>query len=429
MNKGFRTICLKAYDVLKNGNIFRYYSDVKNRNDNVIPNKEELSRLLKWSVENTQYYKNFDPKDIQSFPVLTKNIIREKRDDLIAPYAKGKDLYTVSTSGSTGIPLSVVWSRNKRSHQIAEMIYYYEKAGTEFGQKILFFRGNPQQKSLKNKIKEWLENIYEFDVTTIDDSKMKQIIHMLTEDSSISCCIGYGSFNEEMLNYLIRNKIDKKFKPQSIITSSEVTSRNCKTKLADLTGVKVYDRYSNSENGFIAQTDSGSEEFKVNVAGFYVEILKMDSDEPAEKNEVGRIVITDLYNVAMPMIRYDTGDLAAYSEKVDGWVTVLHTIQGRQSDIIYNTVGAKITTSSWNTYMNFPLMRQYQLVQEGKKQYTLKVNCDKGIYEKNDIVNALKKTLGMDAEITIEYVDEIPQLSSGKFRKTICNYHPEEDVK
>lgn len=47
--------------------------------------------------------------------------------------------------------------------------------------------------------------------------------------------------------------------------------------------------------------------------------LKMDSDEPAEDGELGRIVITDLYNYAFPILRYDNGDtaIAHHREKMD----------------------------------------------------------------------------------------------------------------
>ena len=196
-----------------------------------------------------------------------------------------------------------------------------------------------------------------------------------------------------------------------------------KEELHQRTGARIYDRYSNEENGFFAQTEHLSDEFWVNTASFRVEILKQDSDEPAEAGEVGRIVITDLYNLAVPMIRYDTGDLSIRLSEKDGWTTGLKTIQGRQSDVVYDTRGGKMTTCSWNAYMgDFNELKQYQLIQEGPRAYTLKVNGAKGIYEDSEFVLALQKAIGMDAEVTIQHVDGIPALSSGKFKKTVCNY-------
>ena len=70
-------------------------------------------------------------------------------------------------------------------------------------------------------------------------------------------------------------------------------------------------------------------------------------------------------------------------------------------------------------------LKQYQFIQEGQKEYVLKLNGAEGIYEDEEIRSYLKTVLGEDAEIRIEHVDGIPVLSSGKFKKTVCHYRPE----
>ena len=59
----------------------------------------------------------------------------------------------------------------------------------------------------------------------------------------------------------------------------------------------------------------------------------MDSDEPVEEGEVGRLVITDLFNYAFPMIRYDTGDLGIMANHDSEWSTV-RDVYGRRRDVI-----------------------------------------------------------------------------------------------
>ncbi len=46
-----------------------------------------------------------------------------------------------------------------------------------------------------------------------------------------------------------------------------------------------------------------------------VKILKPDDDKLIQESEIGRIVITVLYNYSMPMIRYDTGDIGKHKFK------------------------------------------------------------------------------------------------------------------
>ena len=50
--------------------------------------------------------------------------------------------------------------------------------------------------------------------------------------------------------------------------------------------------------------------FIINNASYHIKFLKLDSDENADIGELSRIVVTDLFNYATPMIRHDTGDLA-----------------------------------------------------------------------------------------------------------------------
>ena len=164
-------------------------------------------------------------------------------------------------------------------------------------------------------------------------------------------------------------------------------------------------------------------ELLVNRASYHIELLKLDSDEPVGKGELGRVVITDLYNYAMPIIRYDTGDMAVVSESSNDDKMFLKQIEGRRVDMIYDTKGRALTSHTWGVYMwKFDKLKQYQFIQEGEKEYVLKVNGADGIYTSEEFDETLRAILGEDANIDIQYVDEIPVLSSGKFKKTICNY-------
>lgn len=69
----------------------------------------------------------------------------------------------------------------------------------------------------------------------------------------------------------------------------------------------------------------------------------MDCDEPAGPGEAGRIVITDLFNYAFPLIRYDTGDIGVMEYGNDDELPRLKEIYGRERDCVYNTVGELIS--------------------------------------------------------------------------------------
>ena len=82
------------------------------------------------------------------------------------------------------------------------------------------------------------------------------------------------------------------------------------------------------------------------------EMLRLDSEEPVNPGERGRIVVTDFYNKAFPMIRYDTGDTGIYQEVTDekgrihGYFTEIY---GRRGSMMYNCKGEPL---SIHVFMN-----------------------------------------------------------------------------
>lgn len=329
----------------------------------------------------------------------------------------------MATSGSTGTPFVMDWDMGKRTRQLAELIYFNELAGQKLGQPYIYFRVWTD-KNRKSKKELFMQNLTPVDILHLDDTVLEDIRQRLKKRPYINSCLGYASTYEHLVKYLrAKGDTPDMFHTKTFVSSSEVLSMKTKQMIKDTVGCRVIDRYSNEENGFIAQTGDRSDDFVVNISGFYVEVLKADSDEPCKIGETGRIVVTDLYGFAVPLIRYDTGDMAIKTAEKDGWTTGLKTIQGRRVDVIYDTKGNCLTPHTWSVYMwKFDKLKQYQFIQEDAKRYTLKVNGAEGFYTDEQFTEHLKSILGDDAEIIIEHVSGIPVLASGKFKKTVCLY-------
>ena len=81
---------------------------------------------------------------------------------------------------------------------------------------------------------------------------------------------------------------------------------------------------------------------------------------------MGRIVVTDLYNHAMPIIRYDTGDVGviSYESKCKTKGKVFTRVDGRRIDCIYSTKGEMLSPYIVNnTLWRFEELKQYQFIQ------------------------------------------------------------------
>lgn len=410
-------------DALRGGEIRQNYKEVKQMMESNSLNNNQLTKLLKHAVSTTQFYKNYNYNNIYSFPVITKNDIKQNWDDLYSKDYKGKKVHYMSTSGSTGTPFTMEWDMGKRKRQLAELIYLNEIADQKLGQPYIYFRvWTDRNKKTRKEL--WMQNLLPINILHLDNDNLENIRIRLKKKPYINSCLAYASTYEYLVKYM-NSKGDNPsmFHTKTFISGSEVLSMEMKKMIKETLGCKIIDRYSNEENGFLAQSEDMSDIFKVNISGFFIEVLKQDSNEPVEIGEVGRVVVTDLYNFAVPLIRYDTGDLAIKYKEKDKWTTSLKTIQGRRVDVIYDTSGNRLTAHTWSVYMwKFEKLKQYQFIQESSKDYVLKVNGAKGYYTDEELIDHLKSVLGSDANIMIEHVDGIPALASGKFKKTVCNY-------
>lgn len=182
----------------------------------------------------------------------------------------------------------------------------------------------------------------------------------------------------------------------------------------------VLGRYSCEEFGVLAHECLPEKNYHLNTASYYFEILASDGDRPVQPGEPGRVIVTDLFSHAMPLIRYDTGDLAVLGKDCPcGLRTpVLERIEGRHTEMIYDTSGRMVSPLAMIT----PIARtiegifQFQFIQKEQKKYCLKI-VPMSIYPYDRaglIKEKLLAVLGPEAEIDFEYLESIKPLPSGK---------------
>ena len=236
----------------------------------------------------------------------------------------------------------------------------------------------------------------------------------------------YSSTLVELAKYIDRTGIPKEgFSMKSVLTGGEGLSDENRKLLEKVFDCTVYRRYSDMELGILGQDMGNGSEYVLNWGSYYFETFKLDSDEHTEPGEAGRIVITDLFNYAFPMIRYDTGDLGILDNSDPNELPKLKEIYGRVRDGVYATDGrlispAKVFVMMWGS----DGVKQWQFIQETKDKYVLKLNCEKDV-DTDTYVKKFKGLLGESADIEVQLVDEIPVTSSNKRRAVICNYHKE----
>lgn len=429
----FRKIFFKINDVLKGSHITNHISDIRSIVSNPESDASKSIRLkrekdiLCYSIIRVPYYLKHVEKDkdvnLEDFPVINKNIIRDNIDEFIAEGIDKSSLFRVVTSGSTGTPFSVYHDKKKKQRNSADTIYFASLAGFEIGTRLNYLKIWTQVNK-KSKFKAWAENIVPIDVTQLSDKNISILVDNFNKVSSKQAFIGYASALESICRCIESSDLENKHikNVSSIVAMSEGLSEYAKKSIHTFFGMYPVSRYSNVENGIIAQQlPDGSNTFVVNWASYCVEIIDMDTNQRLEFGKPGRIVLTDYFNYSMPIIRYDTGDIGTLEWDEQKHKIILSKVEGRKMDLVFNTSGNLVSSFTiTNNMWLYPEIKQYQFIQTDKKSYLFKLNLDGKFEREVLLISEFKNYFGQDANISVEYVDEIPLLNSGK-RKKVMN--------
>lgn len=421
MKHTIREYVFWAFDFLKGSGIRKNYKDIVSKSDKEYNSKNDLNNILEYAIKNVPFYSDIKEVKLEKFPVMNKVTLKEQGENCISIEYKDKmnKLYKASTSGSTGTPLVVYQDMNKKNRCRADLIRAHEVINWKWGDKYIFIRNwSPNYK--QSIIRKFAQNVIPVGIASFNDEKKEWLCKYLLKHKN--CVIfGYSSSICDFMNYIKRKGVDaNKFEIKLIVCDSDELSKNNKKLLKDLFKCNIINRYDNEENGLIAISKPESDILYVNNQSLIVELLEPSCDKRVKVGELGRVVITDLYNKAMPLIRYDTGDYAISNDTSNNIKTIKY-FAGRKADALKSTKGVLISSVAISGIIEvFYGINKYQMIQNSEKSYEL---CYTGMLlekEKRDIDDRLRACLGENAVIKYSCKKELLPSKNGKF-KTIIN--------
>lgn len=386
-----------------------------------IHQKIQLNEILTFATLYSEYYKKYaDFKMLQDFPVVDKNVYRENWDKIaVKEYSELPDSRVKYTSGSTGTPFKIVLDRARHGRWIAGNKVFREIVGMESHDKGIYVSANITDKQIPMD-RQIRDNMYYIDCAFLDKGGINDFIDYLIDND-----VHYMTILASALERICIMIQEGKVKPWTghfvgIDTQSDMLKESTRKIASEYFKCPVTDTYGCEEFWVIASEDGSGYGRLVNNADLYVEVLELDKDVPVKEGEIGRLVITDLYNKAFPMIRYALGDLGSIITTKDG-KQYLNQLAGRQADMLYTTDGKPVNyfyiISLLEPYQD---IKQFQLIQQDYNHFKWILNTENHSYEKM-IVEYSKNLFGKDSEWEFEYVTELPKLKSGKRKMTVCN--------
>lgn len=411
-----------ANDRINEGVIWRQYCDLKQINEKGALNRQQshLSLLLNHAVSYAEFYSGMKGNEITLFPVMNKQLIREHYKQLCIdtkhlPFQKGK-IHIQRTSGSTGVPLAVPQDTRKRKRRVAELKYFGNIAGYKSHEKMAHLRIWTKWQH-KSKFQAFYENIYPVDCSKIDEKMLLGLVDFI-QQKKVRALWGYASWFGKLAE-IVEKKSIKLPSLKVIIAGSEMLNPETRLKLSELLNCNVVSRYSNEEQGILGQDRTNDGHFYLNHGSYYFEFLKLDSDTPAQPGELSRIVVTDLFNYAFPMIRYDTGDTGIFEINRSNGLTVLSKIYGRRLDLVYDTSMVPVHPMALARILkNYDEIALWQFIQVDNGKYILKLKLN-GELDVPECVSQLKAIFGTNVKIQVKLVKDIPNLASGKHKPVL----------
>ena len=354
---------------------------------------------------------------LQDFPLIDKETMKQNWDAIAVPEYDSQ-ITTKYTSGSTGTPFKIILDRYKHSRWIAVQKVFRANVGVKSHEKTLFMSGTIRDKFIPPERME-RDNVYYMDCRYFDRGAVNELIDYLT-DNHFRSMTALASALDRIAHLYAEGRLKEWTGDFAAIFSvSETLKESTRRLISEYFRCPVYVFYANEENGVLGVEDGSGLGLRANTADFCFEVLKMDSDDPADDGEMGRLVITDYFNKAFPVIRYENGDIVSMKRMQDGRV-YFSQIAGRKADMLYTTDGRMVYyfrgISFLEPYMD---IKQFQLIQEDYHNFTWVLNTKNTSYEKM-ITEYCRNLFGQDSSYRFEYVDEIPKLRSGKTRMTVC---------
>ncbi len=418
---GFWTV-----DAVKGGHVREHYQDIRRLMTEGSVDSSAATRLLDHATGTTPFYRPYAGRGLADFPIIEKATIRSDHERFRSEAFAGATLHRRSTSGSTGTPFSVVQDAGKRQRHIADTVYFNDAAGQRMGDRLVWLCA--AELVGMSRWQQFSRNVIPIDHVGMDDADRASVLKVLRRKHG-SGILSVSSTLAALARYATSvGQVPHELGVRVVISIGEKLQPAARDTIEAAFACPVVDRYANEENGVLACSTTGDDRLYLNRASYHFEFLKPEADEPQVSGRLARVVVTDLYNYAMPMIRYDTGDLAIVADEGDEHgPTALLSIEGRRADVIFDARGGQVSGTTVSAIMaeSFPDLERYQLIQDGAVSYQLWVVPGDADYSESDLQAVLCEWLGADAKVAVEFVPSIPTGANGKHRPVIGRYRPE----
>ena len=394
---------------------------------------ERLKKLISHVYHHVPYYRNIlqdaglkpsdfvTLEDLNKVPLLNKQDVRDNiHFALFADTHNKKKMLKINTSGSTGEPFVCYADKFQLEMRFATTLRALEMSGWKFGEKQLRLwhqtLGMTRTQVIKEKIDSILMRRKFIPAFEMTQDSVQDLIKTIN-DFKPTLIDGYA----ESLNFVASsNRQNVLWKPKALMSSAQQLTVKTRESIEKLFEAKVLDKYGSREFSGIAYQCLQGNLHHVQDESYILELI-VDGRQ-AKPGEIGEIVITDLNNFSVPLIRYRIGDLAVCMEQIVCACGRAHKtigeISGRTQAIVGCMNGVWLPGAFFLHFLkDFDFaIKHFQVFQEKLGFFEIRVVPTSLFNERisGEIVAGLEPYTGKETKIALKIVKEIPLVRTGK---------------
>ena len=391
--------------------------------------QEKLERTLTQAVENVPYYKRtlapfrsrfnemIDRLDLRELPILTKADIRTHYDELCADNLNSSAVRIRHTSGSSGTPMRFLLDRTSNVNQFASLWRVLNWTGYKFGNRYACINTTLETETKRLFVYDIRQNCLNLPFVNMRKENVQECLDRLRRFNPVvikSYPSALAVFSHWLQEVGIRD-----YRPRAVLTSAETLLGHQKTIMTDVLACPIFDFYNQNENACLLSTCEEGR-YHIHEEYSFVELVDLEN-LPAVSEDSAHIVTTSFHNFSMPLIRYQTNDLAVRDEdgacRCGRTYRTVESVLGRVEDVIVTPDGRHVSRMDV-PFRYSPGILEGQIIQEEREK--IRINIIKAdSYQKEDLEKLLHHMhlrLGDAMEIETGFVDSIPLAENGKKR-------------
>lgn len=378
---------------------------------------DRLRSLLDYAAREVPFYRdwfassNINPAsaELKDMPVVSKSIMRrEGIDRFVSESFPSNDRIASRSSGSTGEPFSFFTTRATDSLNIAAKLRTWYQAGYRLGDLYMKIANGARHGRFK-QLQDSVNRCIYVPFYSVDDAALRSILDTIERRQPLY--IRSYPLPLYLLARYRNNHTGYAYSPRHIFTTGSTLPDAYRTEIEGAFGCDVIDSYSceGTPNTYETPAHDG-----YHTCGYYGIIEVLDDDNQPVVDGVGRVVSTDLWNLAHPFIRYDTQDLV---EVCNGQI---QRIMGRECETLVDTRGGRYTVHNFVGFFQEDdrptrcSVESYQVVKrrDGGITFRLVVNEQYNRQIEQYIVDHWQSLLGVPVSVSV--VDDIPLMHNNK---------------